>query len=669
MQFVRNIAVVYLCYMLCRVVYVAENWKEYSDTLFQNPLADLLSGCWMFDTSAILYTNALYALLMLFPIHLKENRGWQKVAHCIFMLMNSLCIAINLADAVYFQYTGRRTTVSVMSEFSNEGNLGSIIGIELLRHWYIVLVGIGIIYILYICTRGNIWTRRNTDNSHVFGLHPTGEKKWRTWALYYFVHLAIFLLYIPLTVCGMRGGATTAVRPITISNANQYVQRPAEAAVVLNTPFSMIRTFNKVTFTDPEYFTNAELTGIYSPVHYPTLGVAVPDSLVADTVTKEKRRNVVILIIESFGREYIGAYNERMDKEQYKGYTPFVDSLYHHCMSFDYTFCNGRKSIDGMPSVLSSIPMFIEPFILTPSSMNDISSIAGELGKVGYESAFFHGAENGSMGFQAFARTAGFQHYFGRTEYNEDKRFNGDADFDGMWAIWDEPFLQFYAMKMSELKEPFVTSVFTASSHHPYNVPEQYKDIFPDEDNNEMHKCVRYVDLALQRFFATAKQQPWYDNTVFVLTSDHTNISSYAEYQTDLGGFGSPILIFDPQGDIRPGRRHCVAQQIDIMPTMLSYLGYDKPFVAFGKDLLHTADKDTWAINYYNGIYQYVKDGHLLQFDGTSTRSLYNLDTDWMLTNNLVGTQPDRQASMEREVKAIIQSYMQRMNANELIVR
>lgn len=122
-----------------------------------------------------------------------------------------------------------------------------------------------------------------------------------------------------------------------------------------------------------------------------------------DSLTKRKK-NVVVIIIESFGREYIGGFNKWLDGGRYKGYTPFVDSLMQHSATYQYSFCNGRKSIDGMPSVLSSIPMFIEPFFLTSASMNNVSGLAGELKEEGYYSAFFHGAENGSMGFQAFAR-------------------------------------------------------------------------------------------------------------------------------------------------------------------------------------------------------------------------------------------------------------------------
>jgi phosphoglycerol transferase MdoB-like AlkP superfamily enzyme len=260
------------------------------------------------------------------------------------------------------------------------------------------------------------------------------------------------------------------------------------------------------------------------------------------------------LILESFGREYIGAYNTQLDGGHYQGYTPFVDSLIDRSVTYEFTFGNGRKSVDGMPSILSSIPRFIEPFFLTPASLNDVSGLAEELGKLGYYSAFFHGAENGSMGFEAFAHATGYTDYFGRTEYNQDARFKGDEDFDGMWAIWDEEFLQFYALKMSEMQQPFFTTVFTASSHHPYVVPERYRDIYKDEpgDDNIMHKCIRYTDHSLQLFFETASQQPWYENTLFVLTADHTNLSSRQEYQTEMGLVSVPLIVFDPSGQLQP---------------------------------------------------------------------------------------------------------------------
>lgn len=661
MAFLLNIAMVYVCYAICRVAYILENNTVLGNICSDNDLTDVIAGSFLFDTSAILYTNALYALLMLLPLHLKETAKWHKFTKWTFVAANAICICMNLADCVYFQYIGRRTTMSVFREFSNEGNLFSIFGVELLHHWYLVLLGVVLIYALI---------RFYIYPDTIKGLRQSK----RPLVKYYITNTLSLALFVPLCVAGMRGGFTTAVRPITISNANQYVNSPTEAAAVLNTPFSIIRTIGKTVFVDPQYFSTDELNAIYTPLHIPVEST--------DTLVTHSRKNVVVLIVESFGREYIGAYNEHLEDGHYEGYAPFIDSLLSVSLSFDYTFANGRQSIDGMPSILSGIPRFIEPFFLTPSSLNDVSGLAGELGKVGYESAFFHGAENGSMGFQAFAKTTGYNRYYGRTEFNEDERFGGDADFDGTWAIWDEPFMQFYALKMSEMREPFVTSIFTASSHHPYVVPEKYSNVYKDEPvpqrkgvinkHNPIHKCIRYTDMALRRFFETARKQEWYKNTIFVFTSDHTNIFDHEEYATDLGLFGAPIFFFDPSGEMPRGRRHCIAQQTDIMPTVLGWLGYDRKYVAWGVDLLRTDDADTWAINHTgSGVYQFVKGDYLIQYDGQDIRAIYNYKSDWLLKHNLIDEKlkdNDIQSSIS-QMKGIIQSYMQRMLNNELVAR
>ena len=626
-----NLMGAYLIYGVCRLAYGLENWSVLGANFASGAVGEVLKGGFMFDTSAIMYTNSLYMMLMLLPLHWKEYGGWQKMAKYVFLVVNTLAVCINLADAVYFKYTGRRTTATVFSEFGNEGNLGGVIGTELLNHWYLVALAVGLVFAM----------------SKLYVM-PAGVVEIKSKARYYGVQLLFLLLFVPLCIGGMRGGLTKAVRPITISNANQYVDRPEDAALVLNTPFSLIRTIGKDVFVIPDYFEEAHLDRIYSPVH----------ALSADSLASGKK-NVVVLIVESFGSEYIGALND------YEGYTPFLDSLISKSLTWEYSFGNGRKSIDGMPSVLSSIPMFVEPFFLTPASVNHVGGLANELGKAGYYSAFFHGAENGSMGFQAFARTTGFQDYFGRTEYNRDDRFDGDKDFDGMWAIWDEPFLQYMALTMGGFREPFVSAVFTASSHHPYKIPEAYKDIYP-EGSLVMHKCIQYTDHALKRFFETASKQPWYKNTLFVLTADHTNLSEVPEYQTSLGTFRVPIVFFDPSGEMPSGQREGIAQQIDIMPTVLGYLGYEQPFVAFGCDLFHTPAEDTWAVNYMNGIYQYVKGDYLIQFDGKEVKAVYHFKQDPLLKNNLLG-KVDLSAQVD-ELKAIIQSYMQRMNRNELVL-
>lgn len=638
---VCNLVLAYVVYFVCRIVFLLTNYSSFSDNLTAGHLMEMLRGGFLFDSSAIMYTNVLWIVMVLFPFHLKETPTYRKVCKWLFVVVNSLAVVMNLCDCVYFQYTSRRTTSTVFSEFSHEGNLAGIFGTELIRHWYLLLIGVVLIYALW-----RLYISHNLKRHTI------------CWWRYSLATLVSILLMVPCIVGGMRGGLAHSVRPITVSNANQYVNHPTEAAIVLNTPFSLIRTIGKNVFEEPKYFTDEkQMLSYYSPIHQPAPGTVM------------NKKNVVVLIVESFGREYIGSLNRDLDGGKYCGYTPFVDSLLTRSLTFEYTFANGRKSIDAMPSTLSSIPMMVEPFFLTPASMNDLTGLAGMLHDKGYYSAFFHGAQNGSMGFEAFARATGYDKYFGRTEYNADPKGGGDADFDGMWAVWDEPYLQHVVRMVNGFKQPFVASVFTASSHHPFKVPEQYAATFKDEGGQPIHKCVRYTDMALRKFFEAASKQPWYKNTVFVLVADHTNQNTHPYYKTDQGLYSIPIIFYTPDGSLKTGvKQGVIAQQIDVLPTLMGILGYDKPYIAFGCDVLRTPAAQTWAFNYNNGVYQYFKGDFLLQFDGQKTKALYRFKTDPLLKQNLAGKLPI-QPQLENELKSLIQQYMHRMTTNTLIMK
>ncbi len=633
-----NMLVAYLVWMLSRVAFFAENWSTFAPYMSWSLFKSMLHGALVFDTSALLYVNSLYLVLMLLPLHLKERPGFHKGLKWLFVVTNAIALAMNLMDAVYFQYTGRRSTVSVFTEFANEGNIASIILTEFARHWYLVLAFIALVFILWRC-----YTKPRLE-VYRFGHH------------YYISQLVALLVMIPLAIVGIRGSVTAGTRPITISNANQFVNRPVESSVVLNTPFSMIRSIGKKAFVTPDYMTPQEMEAIYSPVHeHPAMDGGIPG------------KNVVILIVESMGKEYIGSFNRDLDGGTYQGYMPFIDSLVSQSLTFKYSYANGRISMDAMPSILSGLPMMVEPFFLTPASLNDVEGLPMMLGREGYSSAFFHGAHNISMGFSAYAHSIGYKHYYGLDEYCQSPKYGGMDDFDGKWAIWDEPFLQFTLDGIGGMKQPFLATVFTASSHHPYKLPEQYRDSLKDEGGQPIHKCVRYTDLALRHFFERASREPWYHNTIFVLVADHTNQTSHDVYKTDLGLYSIPIIFFAPDGSIQPAvREDVIVQQTDITPTLLHLLGYGKPYVAFGDDLLSVPPDQSWAFSYNAGIYQLVQGDLLLQFDGNRTTAVYRFKADPLLRENLVDRLPEQQP-LEQRLKAIIQQYMSRMNENRLM--
>lgn len=632
-----NILLSYAILALCQVVFVLVNYSNYATSLSWDKALPLLTGFITFATPSIGYINSIYLLLVLFPLHYKEGKVMQYITKATYIIPNILGVIANLCDCIYVRYIGRRTTWDVFDEFGSEENVGRIIGIEIANNWWLVLIGIILI-------------------TAIFKLYSPAIKRYNKpfTSKYYIGHIAMFFIIIPAIIVGIRGGISRSVRPITLSNANFYVTKPNETALVLNTPFTIIRTIGRRPFSPKSYFTESEIDTIFTPVK----------QFKSATLN---RKNIVVFIIEGFGEEYIGAYNPRPEGS----YTPFLDSLVKQSKSYRNSYGNGRKSIDGMPSILSSIPMFVTPFVTSSAELNDVSSLAEELGKIGYNSAFFHGAPNGSMGFQAFSKAIGFDKYYGMDEYCKSPDHNGKEDFDGNWAIWDEPFLQYYAECMNDMEEPFITTVFTATSHHPYNIPEEYSKVFLGGDD-PFYKCVQYTDYAIQEFFEYAREQSWYDNTLFVLTADHTNHSVQERYKTPSGELEVPVIFFLPDGEapFEPGiDSTTIAQQIDIMPTVLEYIGYDKPFIAFGKSLLSTTPEDCYAVNYANEAYRYYKGDYILLYNGESDTplSMYNLSKDVMMKNNILGNN-DVQDEMTRELQAIIQQYMNRMVENRLTV-
>ena len=644
---VWNLLVAFMAYTLCRIVFLTLNWSLYAGTLTLGHTMELFGAGLLFDTPAILYTNAIILLMFLLPLHWKERPGFYRVARWIYTIVNSIAVYMNLMDCVYFPFTGKRTTASVFAEFSNEGTgeMLKIFGGQFLSHWYLVLLAGLITWAFWKLFRPI--PKRVTRPTHL--------------GRYYVIQVLALLLAIPLCIGAIRGGFTKATRPITISNANQYVNRPAETGIVLNTPFSIFRTLKKTPFVVPDYMSDEEALALYTPLHQP-----------ADS-TAFTPRNVVVLILESYSKQHIGFYNRTLRDGTYQGFTPFLDSLITAgAMTYRYSYANGRKSIEGMPSVLSSLPNFVEPLFLTPASLNAMSGLARELGEnKGYTTAFFHGAQNGSMGFQAFARATGFQRYYGRNEYNADPNFHGDADFDGTWAIWDEEFFQFYAEQMNKMQEPFMTALFSASSHDPFVVPEKYKGRFP-QGERPLQQCIAYTDYALKRFFETASQQPWFKNTLFVITADHVSQQIDPFYCTTLGHYAVPIILYAPGDPSLHGYdEEQVVEQIDIMPTVLSYLHYDKPYIAFGRDMLHSSADEGFALHWLpeSSSYEYVWGDYTLHFDGQRTVAAYAFRTDSAFSHNVLATMPPATLErMERHMKAIIRQYMQRMTDDKLVI-
>lgn len=627
---VLRLGLVMAVYTICRLAFYLYN----RDLLGIDDAASfglIMLGGVRFDLSAVVYTNLLVIVLHLLPLKARLHPHYQRLITWIYWLCNLPMLLLNLGDIVYYRFSGRRTTLSVFEEFGHEDPLGFIH--FLWSYWGITLSGIVMIW-LWITLY-----RRIIPNREAHVAHP---------ALYYPSSILLSALAIGLSIGAMRGGFLASTRPISPANASAYVDRAEQRAMVLNTPFTMIRLADKFVLPPYEYMSREEARRHFDPLRQAPIRTEYSGLL--------KGRNVVLIIWESMAREWVGGLNR--DLPNYEGYTPFVDSLLQHSYYYECAYAGGGKSIDAMPNLLASIPKPQSSFVLSPYSGNRISSIVACAREAGYETAFFHNAPNGSMGFDAMARQLGFESYFGKTEFGD------DSQFDGKWGIWDEPFLQFLCHEIGRMREPFFVGEFTTTSHEPYRIPEQYESVFAHGEH-PIHRCIRYTDHALKRFFETAKRMPWYERTLFVITADHAVPGHRPEYKTSQGLFRIPMIFFDPSRQLIGRDSTTIVQQADLMPTLIDLLGFEHPVVAFGHNMF-AKDEAHWAVSTLDGAYQLIHGEYVLQFDGACILSLYNYRTDPLLRQDLQQTHPEVIKELLPLMQAYLQQLSERMRLNQL---
>ena len=633
---VWRVVLLYVVLMLCRVVFYIYN-RALIGPLPADELWSLVCGSMKFDTVSILYANAVFILMSVVPLHLRERGWWQKMMYGYYVVVNGLLVvAVNVADAIYFRYTQKRFSADEIFFADNDNSLQLVLKFAA-ENWYMVLAGVALIALLMV------GYRRKVKVEVVFA---------GVW--YYIAGLFAMLIAVGLAVGGVRGGYTKMTRPITISNATLYTADNARATMILSNPFAILRTISSSGKLHYEkYFDEPTLATIYSPEHFPAEDTA-PTELTG--------RNVVLFIMESFSAEHSALLRPDLyeDTEQ-KGYTPFLDSLMRQSYTFYNMYANGKRSIQALPAVWSSIPSFKSPFVLMPQALAETRSLPAILKDKGYETMFFCGSDHGSMGFGAYARQTEIENLYSRQDY---EKVHGTDDFDGYWGIWDEKFLNYMGEVLSEQKQPFFSTMFTLTSHHPFVIPAEYEGKYP-KGHTPNHQCVGYVDDAFRKFFAKYENEEWFRNTIFVFVADHVSSEKMTEvFRRSPGDYHILGFMYAPDSALF-GEHRQVVSQIDIMPTLLGLMGNSEPYFAFGRDIFNEHVDVPFAANYDNNAYQAITHDRLIRFDEKSVTGIYSID-DVMHENNLVGKESAE--GVEQRLKALVQSYYSRVENKDYIV-
>ena len=620
-----RIFLVYLCYFFCRLMFVYFN----NDLVHVKSIYQMAELCYYglrFDNVAIVYSNIIFILMSIIPWKKTTHPLYQKVVFWIYCLCNGFFLSLNFIDFAYYRFNQNRLMNNFLEVIEFERNK-----IDLLLHFFWVYLHLIILFFAMLYLLALAYKRLK--------IYPIIIENYWRYGLSSFV---LFFGSIALFVLGARGGDfKKSTRPITLIDAMDNVRTPQQADVVLSSAFTLLKTLGQNNFNKSKNrFTNLEIEKELNTIkEYPPSG------------RFEKKPNIVIFILESMGREYWGALNETYDIPNYKGYTPFLDSLARQSLIFPNGFATSRKSIHGMPSILAGIPSFETSYASSLYSRQKVGSVVSVAKELDYQTSFFHGAANGSMGLLGFSNILGFDNYYGRTE------FNNDLEFDGSWGIWDEPFLGYVKSVLDQQRKPFLSSVFTITSHEPYVIPKDYEGKF-DKGYLPMHQCVGYTDYALRKFFEASKNSDWFENTIFIFTADHSNQTHFPFYEKTVNRFANPLMIFKSNSELK-GVDMKLASHLDIFPTVADLIDYPKPFKCWGRSLVSNQNHEPFVINYFSGGSYFMMNENLIcVHNGDNAIGFYDVK-DKNMENNLIRNKTQEMIDLENKCSMFLEDYFE----------
>lgn len=591
---IAQLAVIWVFMTLFRVVFLLSNPSFFSDFNF----SDYAVGAW-FDLITISFFYLPFVFFSVVPLGDSLEKFRRSIKSVLYIPVTFIIFFLNAWDIAFFSFTRKRVSFHYFKFLLSENEAG-ILAVEFISEfWWLILfflMSLALIYYVFL----------------KFKSHKPTLKPIVSWVL--------CVLIMSLSVIVGRGGFQ--LKPVDIIEVSKYTSLK-NAPAALNSAFTMLKTMDYKDLEKKQFFTDQEADAIFNPFQR-----SVPAGILKDET------NVVLIIFESFGSMYVGPNNE-------ESYTPFLDSILEKSMYFEHGVSNGQSSMDAVPAILASIPSWMkETFILSTYSMNQYNSLPSLLKDNGYSSSFFHGPTNGSMRFDSFTLAAGFDRYYGRTEYdNEDH-------FDGTWGIPDHHFLPWSIDVMNGMRKPFFSTIFTYSSHHPYTIPQGFEDI-TKAGPDPLCKSISYADYGFRDFWLKARKQEWFDNTLFVFCADHVGPTSRKDRGDLNWSFKIPIAFYHESGVLPKVNSNQTMQQIDLMPTVLDLLNIETDYFSVGSSYLSGLDMPNMSYYQNNIVSMAPGRGPLI----------------W----NEIKEDPNSDAILNKKIKAVYQQYIKALVNNEML--
>jgi phosphoglycerol transferase MdoB-like AlkP superfamily enzyme len=554
-----------------------------------------------FDLATVLILNIFWVLGII--VFFQSKKIWE----VLFYFINTLALIFMWVDIELFHFMGKKLTIDFFT-------LGSDIGQQLPQlikyYWWVPLITFLNFFFIFKIYRKNISKVEVVKSGY----------KW----------IPIILVVSFILV---RGGFQMR----SLSPKDAFIFDNYDVGnIALNSIYSLTRTIGDEEIIKISYFKNEEANKILLESGEYELKNEI-----------KKNQNIVFIIVESLSSEYL------------EKYTPFLNEFAEKALFFPMNVANGRRSMEALPSLFAGIPALMKtPLHKSKFQNNKFITLPQILKENGYHLSFFHGGKRGTMGFDSYCRSLGIKNYFALEDYPYKN------DFDGTWGIFDHAYLNYFAENLNKFREPFFSTVFTLTSHQPYKIPSQFEGKFP-EGNLEIHESIGYVDYSLKLFFEKIKNEPWYQNTLFVITADHSQKLESAEFNTLWGRYRVPLIFFHPSINLKKFSDKKITQHADVSPTVLDFLGIKNAKTnLFGQSLFGKGQGR--AINFISGFDILFKENFVLLKKDDQVE-LFELDKD--LKNGKKINDDTQKNILEREIKAFRQYYNNSLLKNDLYIK
>ncbi|WP_299760628.1 LTA synthase family protein [uncultured Pontibacter sp.] len=335
--------------------------------------------------------------------------------------------------------------------------------------------------------------------------------------------------------------------------------------------------------------------------------------LAANSDSKEQllhvqRPNVLFIILESYTAKFIGSLGGE------EGVTPNLDKLAAEGINFTDIYAAGDRSEKGMVALLSGYPVQTTTSIIKyPKKTEKLPQLSQVFEQQGYSTSYYYGGELEFANIKSYLRNGGYNRLIDKYDFDP-------SSYNSKWGAHDHVLFERVQQDLKQEKQPFFSTVYTLSSHEPFEIPIPAKFAGTDEEA-QFRNSVHYTDWALGKFIEEAKQQDWWQHTLVVIAADHGHRLPGNDPNHAPSKYKIPFILAG--GALAKGgiTENSLGSQTDIAATVLAQLQMPTQDFKWSRNLL-AENSSPFAFYVYNDGFGYITPNGVLIFDNVAKQAI-----------------------------------------------